>query len=86
VLTVKAPEANNRWREDELNELAFDISAVIPKARQLNLPASAYILSMVLVEVSQQVLEEKPDNIVVETRCDSVGASIPDDCLLSRSI
>lgn len=40
-------------REDDLNELALDISNAIEKARQLNLPTSAYILSMVLVEVSE---------------------------------
>jgi hypothetical protein len=40
-------------REDDLNELALDISAAIAKARQLNLPTSPYILSMVLVEVSE---------------------------------
>jgi hypothetical protein len=40
-------------REDDLNELALDISAAIAKARQLSLPTSVYILSMVLVEVSE---------------------------------
>lgn len=40
-------------RGDDLNELAQDISTAITKARQLNLPTSAYILSMVLVEVSE---------------------------------
>ena len=40
-------------REDDLGELALDISTAIAKARQLNLPTSAYILSMVLVEVSE---------------------------------
>ncbi len=39
-------------REDDLNDLALEISAAIEKARQLNLPTSVYILSMVLVEVS----------------------------------
>ena len=37
--------------EDDLNELAVTISKAIEKARQLKLPTSAYILSMVLVEV-----------------------------------
>jgi hypothetical protein len=37
--------------EDDLNELAITISKAIEKARQLKLPTSAYILSMVLVEV-----------------------------------
>jgi hypothetical protein len=40
-------------RGDDLNELAQDISTAIAKARRLNLPTSAYILSMVLVEVSE---------------------------------
>ena len=39
--------------ENDLNELAITISTAIEKARQLNLPTSAYILSMVLVEVSE---------------------------------
>ena len=38
---------------DDLNELAQDISTAIAKTRQLNLPTSAYILSMVMVEVSE---------------------------------
>jgi len=40
-------------REDELKELASSLQSAIAKARQLNLPTSAYILSMALVEVSQ---------------------------------
>ncbi len=40
-------------REDELNELANCVSAAIAKAQQLKLPTSAYILSMVLLEVSE---------------------------------
>ena len=39
--------------ENDLNELAITISTAIEKARQLKLPTSAYILSMVLVEVSE---------------------------------
>ena len=39
--------------ENGLNELATIISMAIEKARQLNLHTSAYILSMVLVEVSE---------------------------------
>jgi hypothetical protein len=42
-------------REDELIELANSVSAAIAKARQLNLPTSAYILSMVMVEVSAEL-------------------------------
>jgi hypothetical protein len=39
--------------ENDFNELALIISTAIEKARQLNLHTSAYILSMVLVEVSE---------------------------------
>ena len=39
--------------KNDLNELAITISTAIEKARQLKLPTSAYILSMVLVEVSE---------------------------------
>ena len=48
-------------REDELTELEIDVSAAIAKARQLNLPTSTYILSMVLVEVSE-ALKASKDN------------------------
>ncbi len=40
-------------REDDLGELAQDISTAIEKARRLNLATSAYILSMVMVEVTE---------------------------------
>lgn len=40
-------------REDDLRELATCLSAAIAKARALNLPTSAYILSMAMVEVSR---------------------------------
>ena len=39
-------------REDDLSELAAYVRSAMAKARQLDLPTSAYILSMVLVEVS----------------------------------
>ena len=39
--------------ENEFNELASIISTAIEKARRLNLHTSAYILSMVQVEVSE---------------------------------
>jgi len=42
-------------RADDLNELAIGIATAIVKARQLDLPTSAYILSMVLVEVSEAI-------------------------------
>ena len=50
-------------REDDLRELATCLSVAIAKARALNLPTSAYILSMAMVEVSQALeameLDEK---------------------------
>jgi hypothetical protein len=54
VLTAKGSGSEYKMmtREDELNELANNVSTAIAKARQLNLPTSAYILSMVMVEVS----------------------------------
>ena len=47
--------------DDELNELAITISTAIEKARQLNLHTSAYILSMVLVEVREAAKAAKDD-------------------------
>jgi hypothetical protein len=40
-------------RAEELKELSINIKAAIDSARRLNLATSAYILSMVLVDVSQ---------------------------------
>ncbi len=40
-------------REDDLNELATLLSTALAKARRLELPTSAYILSMALLEVSE---------------------------------
>ena len=52
--TTLSPEPKEMvTREDELEELVLDIKTAIAKARQLNLPTSAYILSLVLVEVSE---------------------------------
>jgi len=48
-----AGEQQMATRRDDLNELATSISAAIARAKQLNLPTSVYILSMVQVEVSQ---------------------------------
>jgi hypothetical protein len=47
--------------ENDLNELAITISTAIEKARQLKLPTSAYILSMVLVEVSEATKAAEDD-------------------------
>lgn len=46
-------------REHELKELAGSLRAAIAKARELNLPTSAYVLSMALVEVSQALKVEQ---------------------------
>ena len=54
-------------RRDDLNELATSVSAAIARAKQLNLPTSVYILSMVQVEVSQAlkaVAAQKQDDEV----------------------
>jgi hypothetical protein len=54
-------------REDGLKELALDISGAIVKARQLKLPTSAYILSMVLMEVSEAIEaadDDREDDLV----------------------
>jgi hypothetical protein len=40
-------------REDDLKELATLLSTALTKARRLELPTSAYILSMALLEVSE---------------------------------
>jgi hypothetical protein len=48
--------------ENDLDELVTIISTAIEKAHQLNLHTSAYILSMVLVEVSEVAkAEDNPD-------------------------
>jgi hypothetical protein len=47
--------------ENDLDELVTIISTAIEKAHQLNLHTSAYILSMVLVEVSEVAKAE--DNL-----------------------
>ncbi len=48
--------------DDDLNELVKIISTAIEKARTLNMNTSAYILSMVLVEVTEaaKTRGEKP--------------------------
>jgi hypothetical protein len=48
-------------REDDLKEMASNIKTAIEKARQLKLPTSAYILSMVLVEVSEAIKAAESD-------------------------
>lgn len=48
-------------REDDLRELASCLTAAIAKARALNLPTSAYILSMAMVEVSRALEATETD-------------------------
>jgi hypothetical protein len=48
-------------RQDELKELSTSLSAAVAKARKLNLPTSAYILSMALVEVSRALTDLADD-------------------------
>ena len=67
MFTIKAVEVSNRMstREDDLNELALDISNAITKTRELNLPTSAYVLSLVMVEVSEalKAVAEEKENV-----------------------
>jgi hypothetical protein len=49
-------------RADELKELAINVEKAIQQARRLNLPTSAYILSMVSLEVSQALKAAKGDS------------------------
>ena len=46
-------------RADDLNELAASVSAAMAEARRLQLPTSAYILSMVMVEVTEALRAEQ---------------------------
>jgi hypothetical protein len=49
-------------RADELKELAINIETAIEQTRRLNLPTSAYILSMVFLEVSQALKVATAEN------------------------
>ncbi|MBR0726658.1 hypothetical protein JQ612_01275 [Bradyrhizobium manausense] len=40
-------------REDELRELASDLSRAVEAARRVGLPTTVYLLSMALVEVRE---------------------------------
>jgi hypothetical protein len=46
-------------RADDLNELAANVSAAMAQATRLQLPTSAYILSMVMVEVTEALRAEQ---------------------------
>jgi hypothetical protein len=48
--------------KNDYNELASIISAALERARRLNLHTSAYILSMVLVEVSEAEKEHDEEH------------------------
>ena len=48
-------------RKDELSEMEDAIISAIEKARHLKLPTSAYILSMALTEVLQEMDAVEPD-------------------------
>lgn len=60
-------------REEDLNELAHDVSTAIARARRLNLPTSAYILSMVLVEVSEALKATADEEEKEEGEGDAAG-------------
>jgi len=50
-------------RENELKELASDLSRAVETARRVGLPATVYLLSMALVEVREAAADaEGPDN------------------------
>jgi hypothetical protein len=51
--------ADMATREDDLKELAADLSAAISKARRLDLRTSAFILSMALLEVTEALSAEQ---------------------------
>jgi len=48
-------------RADDLKELASNIKTAMEQTRRLNLPTSTYILSMVLLEVSQALKATSDD-------------------------
>ena len=46
-------------REDELKELASDLSRAVEAARRAGLPTTAYLLSMALVEVKEAAADDE---------------------------
>jgi hypothetical protein len=65
--------------EDDLNELAQDISTAIEKARELNLSTSASILSMALVEISEALkaaADEKQEEDDPARQCFAPGKNV----------
>ncbi len=49
-------------RENELKELAKDLSRAVETARRVGLPTTAYLLSMALVEVREAAADEDGNN------------------------
>ena len=45
-------------REDELKELARDLSRAVETARRVGLPTTVYLLSMALVEVKESAADD----------------------------
>ena len=45
-------------REDELKELASDLSRAVETARRVGLPTTVYLLSMALVEVKEAAADD----------------------------
>lgn len=49
-------------REDELKELASDLSRAVEMARRIGLPTTVYLLSMALVEVRETAADDEGNN------------------------
>jgi len=49
-------------REDELKELARDLSLAVETARRVGLPTTVYLLSMALVEVREAADKGEDDD------------------------
>lgn len=45
-------------REDELKELASDLSRALEAARRVGLPTTVYLISMALVEVKEAAADD----------------------------
>ncbi|QQO31448.1 hypothetical protein JJC00_22735 [Bradyrhizobium diazoefficiens] len=46
-------------REDELKQLASDLSRAVEAARRVGLPTTVYLLSMALVEVREAAADDE---------------------------
>lgn len=46
-------------REDELEQLASDLSRAVEAARRIGLPTTVYLLSMALVEVREAAADDE---------------------------